>query len=77
MNLIEKVRFWARHNSVRLAAVAGPAMAFLVEHRHDIEPVLASMTPLERMGATFVLFTVLPTWLRTKPQAALSKPDGQ
>jgi hypothetical protein len=77
MSLIEKVRFWARHNSVRLAAVAGPIASVAVSYPHETLQLLDGLpAPLRAIGA-FVVLTVLPIWARTKPQASLSKPNGQ
>jgi hypothetical protein len=77
MSLIETARFWARHNSVRLALVAGTAVGWAVEHRAEVSVLLDQLpAPLPSVLA-FAIFTVLPIWLRIRPQASLSKPDGQ
>lgn len=76
MNLIEKVRFWARHNSVRLAALTGPVAAFAVSYPRETLALLELLPTPARAAAAFVVTTVLPIWVRTKPQAGLSKPEG-
>ena len=77
MNLIEKVRFWARHNSVRLAAVAGPVASLAVSYPNETLQMLELLPAPVRVVATFLVVTVLPIWARTRAQVALSKTNGQ
>lgn len=77
MNLIDKARFWARHNSVRLAAVAGPVASFAVSYPKETLALLELLPTPVRALAVFAVTTVLPIWVRVKPQPKLVKPDGQ
>lgn len=77
MSLFNKVRFWARHNSVRLAAVAGPVASVAVSYPHETLQLLEVLPAPLRAVAAFVVLTVLPIWARTKPQPKLQAPDGQ
>lgn len=72
MSLFKKVRFWARRNSVRLAAVAGPVASVAVSYPQETLQLLEVLpTPLRAIGA-FVVLTVLPIWARIKPQPKLN-----
>lgn len=77
MKLIDKVRFWARHNSVRLAAVAGPIASVAVSYPHETLALLDVLPAPVRAVAAFIVLTVLPIWVRMKPQPKLSQPDGE
>lgn len=72
------MRFWARHNSVRLAAVAGPVASLAVTYPDQTRQIIELLPAPARAVAAFIALTVLPIWARTKPQPQLwIKPDGQ
>ena len=77
MNLFDKARFWARHNSVRLAAVAGPVASFAVSYPAETLKLLELLPTPARAVAVFAVTTVLPIWLRVKPQPKLAQSHGQ
>lgn len=77
MSILSKVRFWARHNSVRLAAVAGPIASVAASYPAETAKLIEMLPTPARAVAALLAFTVLPILTRVKSQPKLSAPDGK
>ena len=76
MKLFEKVRFWARYNSVRLALVAGSIVTGLASNPEQAAQIVQQL-PEPVRPLLGIAVAAVAIWARVKPQSSLSKPDGQ
>lgn len=77
MNFLNRVRFWARHTSVRLAAAAGPIASVAATYPEETVALVKLLPTPARAVAAFIVFSVIPMVARIKPQPKLVKTDGQ
>lgn len=77
MSFFNKVRFWARHNSVRLAAVAGPIASLAASYPAETAKLIELLPTPARAVAALIVFSVIPMAARIKTQPKLWVQDGQ
>jgi hypothetical protein len=77
MSFLEKVRFWARHYSVRLAVLAGPIASVAVSYPVETAKLIEILPAPARAVAAIMVFSIIPMVARIKGQPKLGTTDGQ